>query len=890
LFSNRTLSETLSFITRIIPLFRKEKIMHIKFNWSFLIVFSILFASFANLGLAQDGNVKKPLRKAFKHQGNYDFDKAEEKYLEALSIDSANLDANYELALFYQEIAYNPDKAFPYFKRSEAVMGNDTVFEVFYHLGNIYQYYSDFDTAIEYYNKVKLGLLDNEEGVYLNQELNRLIAQCEFAKVYKFNAFNGAVRNLGDKINTEDAEYSSLFLPRDSVLLFTARRADEKGKYYFDFQKHESIHYSKLSKGTWTDVSLIDKQPKFGNLRTTGVHDAVVDVSTSTDTIIIFKRDQLWYSVLQDDGKVSKPIKFDKKINISKYQTHGAFSPDGKTFYFASDFKEGYGGLDIYKVEADDEGNWGEAQNMGPTINTEYDEDSPFITADGKRFFFSSKGHLGFGGYDIFYCDLEQGGFWGSPVNVGRPLNSPADDIYYKIGGIKNNLMFFSSNREGGYGNMDLYTYKPFRTPEFQECEDYAVNLDGTKIIAEGPEEAVVGKAINLDASESTIKYAVIIDYFWRVNEEEVFEGPIFSYVNKEEGEFFLELEVIGRDDADNETRYCITRTIPVIPAPDDASLLAKDLKMPKESVKGDVKKSDLKEKEKPKTIQEKKEEEQKIAYAEISKALLESVYFAFDSDELTPRSKETLDKNLKVLEKYGDIEVEIVGHTDAKGSQDYNLDLSKRRVNAVNNYLLANGLKKTRVKEIDYIGKLDPVAPNTTADGQDNPEGRQQNRRVDFFVAGSEAANNRKTIVFDSGNPSAVSHASLQPLPGGLAIELEDIYFNFDKHYLRQDALETCDKNIQILKDNPKVYISIVGHTDWFGSNEYNIGLSKRRVMTTFDYLLANGIDKDRIVTVGYEGEENPAAVQEKPDGSDDPVGRQKNRRVEFRIVGYKE
>ncbi len=145
-----------------------------------------------------------------------------------------------------------------------------------------------------------------------------------------------------------------------------------------------------------------------------------------------------------------------KNINSSQYNIPSvSLSKDGNTIFFVSYRKEGVGGKDIYQSVKDSQGNWSKATNLGEIINTKLDEESPFLSEDGKTLYFSSKGHDGIGGYDIFKSQLT-GDSWSSPENMGIPVNSAEDDIYLIIDNEASNG-FFASARDGGIGGMDIY-------------------------------------------------------------------------------------------------------------------------------------------------------------------------------------------------------------------------------------------------------------------------------------------------------------------------------------------------------------------------------------------------------------------------------------------------
>ncbi|MGB0882158.1 MAG: hypothetical protein ACPGSO_04335, partial [Vicingaceae bacterium] len=268
---------------------------------------------------------------------------------------------------------------------------------------------------------------------------------------------NTVTTNLGAKINSSYGEYAPVLKKDDNVLLFTSRRESSFSKKLDkDLLPYENVYVAKKVNDEWsiiTDDSEIEKYlPKNLNSKK---HEAGVIYSSDGKTLYTYKNDAIWKSVLED-GKWSDIIELDKNINTSKYNIPSvSISKDGNTLYFVSNRKNGKGGKDLYISTKNSEGNWGTAELMSDAINTQLDEDSPFISEDGQTLYFSSKGHDGIGGYDIFKSKLVDGN-WTKAENMGIPVNSASDDIYFIIDNIENNG-FFASARDGGIGGMDIY-------------------------------------------------------------------------------------------------------------------------------------------------------------------------------------------------------------------------------------------------------------------------------------------------------------------------------------------------------------------------------------------------------------------------------------------------
>ena len=156
-------------------------------------------------------------------------------------------------------------------------------------------------------------------------------------------------------------------------------------------------------------------------------------------------------------------------INTSANESHACISDDGLTLYFTSNREGGYGGYDIYKSEIDSKGKWGPAVNLGPEINTIFDETTPFITEDGKTLYFSSKGHFNIGGFDIFSAK-KNGDSWSKPENLGFPFNTTDDDIFFFP--LKNgSIAYYSKYKETGYGENDIFKIQIFERENIPEKE-----------------------------------------------------------------------------------------------------------------------------------------------------------------------------------------------------------------------------------------------------------------------------------------------------------------------------------------------------------------------------------------------------------------------------------
>lgn len=762
----------------------------------FLVVFNLIFLQLNG----QSKKENKLIKDAEKFRNEYQFDKAEETYKKVLELNPDNFLANFELGLYFREVWNNYEKALPYFQKAESLSTKPVVFELFFYLGTSYHYFSDFEKALIYYEKFKSALENSKDASLLKQSVDYRMRQCQFGLQGTDAVFFGDLKNMGEGVNSKFSEYCSVFLLNGNMV-FTKRDENNLGKYYYDYQRFEDVYTSILTNNKWIKATPISEDPDFNKITNTKYHESIIERSSKGDTLILFRENMLWYSVMEN-GRWAKPEIFSKNINPGKYQRHACLSADGKTMYFSSSVKNGIGGIDLYKSTLGSDGNWSEAINLGPNVNTTYDDDSPFLSKDGKRLYFSSKGHLGYGGYDIFYIDL--GNNDSSKVkNVGAPINSPADDIFFKIDFEHEDKIYFSSTRAGGFGNLDLYQFETNIPPSALECI-YYVNKKYT---------------VSINAEESIDSLGVPLNYIWHMGDGSTMYGKNVKYNYARPGEYNIRLDVVdsltGRK-IENEQLLNVVGEFPI-----------------------EIKAKTHIEAVGPKAVLINKKFELDASISRIENSKIINYYWKLPKGIILDGPKLTY-----VFDSIG----------------LYNIDFeifAKDSLNKVHRYC------STKRIEVVTELKLDSLILHD----------------IDSLVVKFDSVQKETVII----NGPGLDTSKFETLPSSGKIKLENIYFDFDKYNIRYDAKITMDKNIQILKQHPDILVKVVGHTDSKGSNEYNMVLSQNRAKSAVEYFKANGIPQERIVAVVYKGEESPIAPNTKADGSDYPIGRQKNRRDEF-------
>jgi len=495
------------------------------------------------------------------------------------------------------------------------------------------------------------------------------------------------VKNM-DLINTNASEYSPVFL--NNELYFTSSRGSDKlyeatGTPFTDI-------YKVASRGANVDLATVAPLP--AGINSSSINDGCITFSPDGKTMVFAKgnsgRKKGGYDVdlylsRYRNNVWTEPV----MININQpeyWDSAPAFSPDGRTLYFASNRKGGHGGTDIYSAQMDTRGRFSRVRNLGPEINTPGNENFPYVAEDAKLYF-SSDEHPGYGELDIFVVKRSNGKT--TIENLGQPVNSTGDDFGIFL--FRPDRGFLTSNRDGGKGDDDIYTF------------------------------------INEDPNLKVVNYYL--------------QGITYTH--------------------------------------------------------------------------DKEDKLQVLANTKVS-----------------------------LLDEKGELMQDFVTGNDGKflfrvyENEDYNM------VGQTDGYLVKRQLYSTKGRSIDPK-TLKELITNITLD---------------------------TLLVLDKVDLNKI-------------FVLDNIYYNYNKSDIREDAAKELDKLVQLLADNPEIRIELGSHTDSVDDNSYNIQLSQRRAESAVRYIVQHGIAPDRLVAKGY-GEEKPIARNTNPDGTDNPVGRQKNRRTEFKIL----
>ncbi len=383
-----------------------------------------------------------------------DYNEALPKYLQLLETYPSNSNFKYRIGQCYINMPGEKDKAISYLEeavknlnpgyREGKFRETGAPWDALYHLANAYRISGRLDKAIETYNLFKENL---DPEIYDSVIVNQQIQSCITAKDLMSKPIFIREKNLGRIINEDNSEYNPVISDDENILMYSRSEP-----FY------EALLYSTRNQGIWSAPVNMNELLK--------VDRDIYPTSLSKDgkTLFLYNSEDYdgnIFTTVFTDGTWSPIMKLNDNINTKYWESHATISHDNKKLYFTSNRKGTYGGLDIYVSTRDSSGSWGPAINLGPVINTRYNEDTPFLSEDDRTLFFSSRGHLNMGGYDIFYSTLRENGEWSVPLNIGYPLNSTDDDQFFKP--VKNGFEgYFSKYSPDGIGKQDIYRIEIF--------------------------------------------------------------------------------------------------------------------------------------------------------------------------------------------------------------------------------------------------------------------------------------------------------------------------------------------------------------------------------------------------------------------------------------------
>jgi hypothetical protein len=313
-------------------------------------------------------------------------------------------------------------------------------YDALYDLGRAYLINYQFDKASETFTRYKGTLLPDDRANI--DFINKNIESCETAKELLNKPVTFVAENLGKPVSTEESEFYPVISSDGKSLAFMVSE-----KFY------DAIMFSSLVNDKWsTPVNITPELESDGDMY-------ISCLASDGNTLYLSKDDNLNSDIFisKFDGiRWGRTIKLNKNINTRYWESHGFVSSNGNQLIFASDRPGGFGGLDLY-ISTMVNGEWGPAVNLGPQVNTQFNEDRPFLVNNGKTLYFCSQGHLNMGGHDIFRSELQSNNLWSKPQNLGYPVNTPDDNVFFMPIGNGKTGYYSIFKESGGYGNEDIY-------------------------------------------------------------------------------------------------------------------------------------------------------------------------------------------------------------------------------------------------------------------------------------------------------------------------------------------------------------------------------------------------------------------------------------------------
>jgi outer membrane protein OmpA-like peptidoglycan-associated protein len=553
--------------------------------------------------------------------------------------------------------------------------------EALFFMGTAYQGLNQGEKAQEYFsrsNNIYQSLLKGKsfganEAIKLHMLQYRQRYAEEQPVLAKANATMKDPIRLREPINTEFEDYFPMLDPMGTRLYFTSKRPNTKNVRSVLKSKSPAKKETEITRpqNSDDDIYFVDKTGdvwsdpvKLPEPLNTDENDGTASFSANGELMVLaacglpdaIGSCDLYFSTKENEQWMA-PKNMGNVVNSSDWDSQPTLSYDGSKIFFSSGRCNGYGETDIYMIEKNNFGEWGIPVNLGPIVNTPFNEYSPFFSQDGKTLYFSSNGHPGFCGMDIFKTVYENGK-WSVPVNLGKPLNTAGDDRFFTIGG-SGEIGYFASDRDGK--GLDLYQIE---IPEEMRPQPTII-ITGTVTNAKTNsvvsayvmvEDINTNELIAVNKSNSSGKYLAVLP-----------AGRTYSVSANKEGFFFYSQSF----DVPKQTKY---------------QEIIKDIQL-KPIEKG-------------------------------TKVVINNIFFETGKAILTPQSHLELEKAFDLLRTNPSMVIEVGGHTDNIGDEESNMKLSHDRAKAVREYLVNRGINTDRIQAKGY-GELNPIATNDTDDGR---------------------------------------------------------------------------------------------------------------------------------------------------------------------------
>ena len=644
-------------------------------NHFLIIVFTLALSSCSTYAQNYSSQSKKAIKlyqQAEESLRKYELKNAETSLLEAIEKDSEFIEAISMLAFIYIDQG-KLDEAKARFNSAVQISPN-AIPNNLYFLAELELQDGQYELAEKHFTQF---LNTNPTEAKLINNSKKGLGNISFAKTALNNPVKFDPKNLGPSINSEHAEYFPCLTVDENIILFTRRLPDQSSPQGFN----EEFYVAEKENGVWGSARNLQRPIN------TEMNEGAPSLSADGQ-ILFFTACELYgnygpnrkgagscdiFYSSKIGNNWSTPINLGKPINTNHWETQPSFSSDGKTLYFVRGIRERNGQKkgNIYTSSLTKEGYWSKPKLLPNNINTKLNEESVFIHPDGSTLYFSSDGHPGMGGLDIFMSKKDSNNVWGDPINLGYPINTFQNENSLLVAA-DGKTALFASDRKDGYGDLDLYSFE--LNPSFRPN---VVSYFAGIIKDKNTQKPLQAKFELIDLSSGEIQ--------------------VESYSNQSNGEFLVSLPS-GKEYALNVSK-------------DGYLFYSEHFSLKKSPDRRAYKKNVL------------------LQPVEIGqKIVLKNIFFETAKYNLKKSSKTELDKLIQFLKANPKAVIEISGHTDNVGKPSDNITLSENRAKAVLEYLVQSEIPENRLKAVGY-GDQQPIADNSTK------EGRAQNRRTEFKI-----------------------------------------------------------------------------------------------------------------------------------------------------------
>jgi len=723
----------------------------------------------------------------------------------------------------------NLSKSVNYY-RNEGKLDKDEGNEALYYLSEAYYLIYDFASAKTLFQELLQYSNKNQHSIITNK-----IAQCDSAQAM-FLEPHGFFVIQPDIINSSAPDYCPVVTINNNKLFFTSRRLQGStgGSVDIDGYGFEDI-YSVDINGSDFSVPLNLGIPVNSN-----GHEATSSISPDGTQLYLYRSTNkdpgdIFVSTL-DGSSWSEPVELPKPINTKFKESHASLSPDGQYLYFTSDRKKGTGGLDIYVAEKDADGNWTNVQNI-EILNTEGDEDGPFVSPDGSTLYFSSNGRMGMGGYDIYKSVKQSDGSWGAPVNMGFPLNTVNDEIFYTPTTDPTTAYYSSKQFSGVSSICVIQIYEDFDNMIFVKGFTYDANIDTLQISQTNADSVQAGnkwyssaKSVYYGSNDSVfisnVNGSILLDSVCKIpanTEIYVYDvdqtsklGPYRPQLPK--GKYGIPINPVDQKlihyTAPNYV-YDLLRIEPVAGVVNFTAQLDT-------IVIGQVKS-------------------------------VKNTKFDLESDELSDIQEKEMTILVEFMNQYPNFYVDVssFGYTEVPESFD------QQRADAIIDYLVDNDVNQDRI----YSG----LSPNNI--NGDN---------IEYTIYDETTL---QDAIDDKNQNQITATATVSQ-----GILITDVTFDLNMS-TNDEFYDELDVVAKYLVDNPDAKIAVYGFTDTQGNIDYNIKLSQKRSDFVMNYLISKGANTTQIVSEG-KGFSKQVSVNKDQNGDYVWNSLGYNRRVEIVVL----